>query len=271
MLPDKILQSSLLDIIFENRNKDYGAYILRNQYNKRLLISTTLMIGIVLMFVLLQSFHTNKTIKYITQVSIAPEKTLSNYVKPETKKPAIKQLIKPKQFKTINYQAVQIVKIKVGHKIADIKEIENNMISTQTQSGIDAQPEEMVKPTENSGNSNSITAAVASIPIDLNMIYNLAEIMPQFPGGEKALSNYIADNLQNLAQLDEGEKLIIVVNFVVNKDGSISNISTVPESASMVREVKKVIAKMPQWIPGMQNGHKVSVLFKLPITFAGSE
>ena len=140
MLPDKILQSSLLDIIFENRNKDYGAYILRNQYNKRLLISTTLMIGIVLMFVLLQSFHTNKTIKYITQVSIAPEKTLSNYVKPETKKPAIKQLIKPKQFKTINYQAVQIVKIKVGDKIADIKEIENNIISTQTHSGIEAQP-----------------------------------------------------------------------------------------------------------------------------------
>ena len=173
--------------------------------------------------------------------------------------------------KTINYQAVQIVKIKVGDKIADIKEIENNMISTQTQSGIDAQPEEMVKPTENSGNSNSITAAVASIPIDLNMIYNLAEIMPQFPGGEEVLRNYIADNLQNLAQLDEGEKLIIVVSFIVNKDGSISNISTVPESASMVREVKKVIAKMPQWIPGMQNGHKVSVLFKLPITFAGSE
>lgn len=268
MLPDKILQSSLLDIIFENRNKDYGAYILRSQYNKRLLISTTLMIGIVLMFVLLQSFHTNKTIKYVTQFSMASDKTLSNYVEPTKKKPAIKQPIKPKQFKTINYQAVQIVKIRVDDKIADIKEIENNMISTQTQSGIEAQPGEIIQPTANAG---SAATAAASIPIDLNMIYNLAEIMPQFPGGEKALSNYIADNLQNLAQLDEGEKLIIVVNFVVNKDGSISNISTVPESASMVREVKKVIAKMPQWIPGIQNGHKVSVLFKLPITFAGSE
>ena len=73
MLPEKIMQSDLLDILFENRNKNYGAYALRKSYNKILITSISCTLLVALLFSVLQSFHHSKTERIITVDIISPD------------------------------------------------------------------------------------------------------------------------------------------------------------------------------------------------------
>lgn len=269
MLPEKILQSSLLDIIFDGRNKEYGAYVLRNDYDKRLTVSVFSTIGIVLLFVVLQSFHKTKTSTYTQQVQIIPDPMISNITPPEKQKPQSQPASQIKQIKTVNYQKVQIVKDPVIDKIPDMKDIDDAAIGTQT---IDAPTGDDGVVTSNSSggsdnNDQPAAAPVISIPED--KIFNSVEKMPQFPGGEEALKKFITRNMMDLVQLETGDKLVVLVSFVVNQDGSISDISAENGSATLMRDVRKAVAKMPNWIPGSQNNHPVKVLLKLPVTFVG--
>lgn len=271
MLPEKIMQSNLLDIIFENRNKEYGAYALRSNYNKRLILSMISTLGIVLMFIILQSFHKTRTLPYIRQVSIIPDAGPINISPVEKEKPPTKSAAQSKQVKTINYQAVQIVKEPVIDKIPGIKDLDNAAIGTQT---IDA-PAGDDGTVKAGGSPGDVTdepgdvSVPASIPED--KVFISVEKMPQFPGGEEALQKFITRYLADLAQLEPGDRIMVLVSFVVNQDGSISDITAENENASLQRDVKKAVAKMPKWIPGSQNDHPVKVLLKLPVTFVGEE
>ncbi len=89
-----------------------------------------------------------------------------------------------------------------------------------------------------------------------------------FPGGTQAWQNFIRENLRVPDNLPAGEKKTVVVRFKVNTDGSITGHEIV-ESAGKVydAEVLRVLKKMPNWIPEIQNGQPVAISFKLPITF----
>ncbi len=104
---------------------------------------------------------------------------------------------------------------------------------------------------------------------DKNGIYQVIEKMPQFPGGEKGLLDYISRNLKY--PIDAQEKGIqgrIVVRFVVTKFGKVDNVETIRGLyPSMDKEGARVVSSLPDWIPGEQKGEKVSVYYTLPITF----
>jgi TonB family protein len=104
---------------------------------------------------------------------------------------------------------------------------------------------------------------------DKNGIYQVIEKMPQFPGGEKGLLDYISRNLKY--PLDAQEKGIqgrIVVRFVVTKFGKVENVETMRGLyPSIDKEGVRVISSLPDWIPGEQKGEKVSVYYTLPIAF----
>ncbi|MDD4991054.1 MAG: energy transducer TonB [Paludibacter sp.] len=104
---------------------------------------------------------------------------------------------------------------------------------------------------------------------DKNGIYQVIEKMPQFPGGEKALLDFISHNLKY--PIDAQEKGIqgrIVVRFVVTKTGKVENVETVRALyPSLDKEGVRVVSTLPDWIPGEQKGEKVSVYYVLPITY----
>ena len=102
-------------------------------------------------------------------------------------------------------------------------------------------------------------------------VYNVAEQMPQFPGGEAAMFQFISKNLiyPPMAQCYNGDlQGHVICRFIVEKDGSLSNISVIRSlDTTCDNEAVKAIKKMPKWIPGKQNGQIVRVYYTIPILF----
>jgi TonB family protein len=103
--------------------------------------------------------------------------------------------------------------------------------------------------------------------LDNDLIWEFVERMPEFPGGEDALSNFLAKNLKHPKNSEDGR---VVVNFIVEKSGSLTRLKVIrkPEGGELLaEEVIRVVNKMPNWTPGSQNGKLVRVSFSLPISF----
>ena len=98
------------------------------------------------------------------------------------------------------------------------------------------------------------------------------EIMPEFPGGKEALRKYLLSNISQPGDLEASEKVVVIATFVVNKLGKIENITISRKGREdLDDDVVKVIEKMPQWKPGIQNGKNVSVYYSLPVSFVANE
>ena len=83
---------------------------------------------------------------------------------------------------------------------------------------------------------------------------------------------FMIRNLKQPDDLQEGEKIIVMASFVVNKNGEIEKIKiTNTGRTDLNKEVQRVINKMPLWKPGIQNGNAVAVYFNLPVTFMSGE
>jgi TonB family protein len=105
--------------------------------------------------------------------------------------------------------------------------------------------------------------------IDTDMVFTVVEQPAQYPGGFEALAGHLGRNLQYPPNARrQGIQGTVFVSFVVNKDGSISDISLVKGiGGGCDEEAIRVVSKFPEWIPGMQNGKKVNSRFVLPIKF----
>ena len=102
------------------------------------------------------------------------------------------------------------------------------------------------------------------------MIYDTPEIMPQFPGGPSALDQYIKVHI-NYPQEAKEQKLTgkVYVQFVVEKDGSVSNVSVrMGRHEILNNEAVRVVKEMPNWKPGSNRGKIVRVRYTLPVVFA---
>jgi protein TonB len=142
-----------------------------------------------------------------------------------------------------------------------IEEIKEKKIGAETIKG-DPDAELTVAPVGN-GPANVVEAP------DDNAIYNTAgiEVKPDFPGGMSKFNNFISNNYR--APEEEGISGKVYVTFVVEKDGSMTDIKVVRDLGHGTgAEAIRVLKKCPKWTPGEQNGRKVRVLFSLPITIA---
>jgi protein TonB len=144
-----------------------------------------------------------------------------------------------------------------------ITEIKDKKIGSETIKG-DPDAELTVEPV------GTGTAAVVE-EVD-NTIYNTAgiEVKPEFPGGMEKFYSYVGKNYQ--APEEEGLKGKVYVTFVVEKDGSLTDIKVIRDIGyGTGKEAIRVLNKCPRWNPGEQNGKKVRVLYSLPITIQSAE
>ena len=102
-----------------------------------------------------------------------------------------------------------------------------------------------------------------------NMVYDVVEVMPQFPGGQIAMLKYIMENIKYPKQImEEGIQGRVTVSFIVEKDGRVSNVRLLRSvQPSLDKEAIRVVKSMPKWTPGKQNGKPVRVRFNLPVMF----
>lgn len=102
-----------------------------------------------------------------------------------------------------------------------------------------------------------------------NKVLDECEQMPEFPGGTAALMRYLSENMKYPVEAQEnGIQGRVVVSFIVETDGSISNIQVARSVApSLDAEAVRVVSSMPKWYPGMNKGHYVRVKYNVPVTF----
>lgn len=280
MKPENILKSDYLDILFENKNKAYGAYELRKTYPKRLLKSLGIMLGCILVFVGTQSWKTPKKktkldlgyVKDITLEKIPIEEKEKEKPKEIIKKPATKPMAE------VAHNTPIIVKEDIETQVPPIDIIDTSAISNKTNLnapaseglvGVIAGPTEQsgnggtsVKTDETSGNEEEIFDEPIANPSQ----------QPEYPGGIEALRNFMLRHLKQPDDIDEGSKIVVVAKFVVDKSGAIEHIEIIKNGREdLDNEVKRVIKKMPNWKPGVQAGKAVDVYFKLPVTFTSQE
>lgn len=102
-----------------------------------------------------------------------------------------------------------------------------------------------------------------------DMVFDVVEVMPQFPGGQIAMLKYIMENIKYPEQaMKEGIQGRVAVRFIVEKDGSISDVKPILSVHPLLnKEAVRVVESMPKWTPGKQNGKPVRVRFNLPVMF----
>lgn len=132
---------------------------------------------------------------------------------------------------------------------------EGEMVMGQT-GGVDIDPVPIPNPYINPKSSEEVFGDVA-------------EQMPSFPGGDRKLMEYLSENIRYPEECEEicvqGR---VIVSFIVEKDGSISNVKVAKSLAPLLdKEAVRVVSGMPKWIPGRQNGVAVRVRYIIPVTF----
>jgi len=151
----------------------------------------------------------------------------------------------------------------VVEEIVEVKQIKDKNIGAET---IKGDPDAILTVDEPVGTG---TAAVVE---EDNTVYNTAGIeqKPEFPGGMEKFYKFVGNNYQ--APEEEGLKGKVYVTFVVEKDGSLTDIKVLRDIGyGTGKEAIRVLNKCPKWIPGEQNGKKVRVLYSLPITIQSAE
>ena len=269
MTNKEILQASLLDIIFENRNKAYGAYALRNEYDMRLIKALVTGLGVVLILILFNYFRTEKAATVISPNEKEGHKIVSVTIEPEKQPEPEKEkpIDKPKAAQ-IDLQTPKIVPDnKVKEPLQDNKDADDKIISNVNTSGPpDVKP--FVATPGESGDGGGKKADPE--PEEATPPVKIYQRDPRFPGGFEALSEFLRKNLSSPEELEVGEKRIVKVRFIVGKDGTITDI-TVLESPGrdFDKEVSRVVRRMPKWEPAIQNDITVAVGYVLPVTFMG--
>jgi len=102
------------------------------------------------------------------------------------------------------------------------------------------------------------------------VIHNLVEKMPEFPGGKDALNQFIKENLRypEEAAIKKNQGTVVVVQFAVMKDGSVDKVSVyVKAHPELDEEAVRVVKMMPKWKPGKINGKEVNSYYIIPVTF----
>ena len=249
---------NLNDLIFENRNKAYGAYAIRNSYNDNVSIALliALLLSASLSFVTFLFSKNDKISSFAQGQVIVPEVfimpvDLTPPAKPETK---IEKIEPPKD---ITPKSDNLVLVASDDKKNVIETTNANAVITK-----DGKPDgtdsAVVEPTEYQG---TMTVAATS-----NEAKIVADEMPEFNGN---LFQFIKSKIHypHIAR-DNGTSGTVVLQFTVEKDGSIDNINVLKSVGDgCTEEAIRVVKAMPKWKPGKNGGQPVRVLFNLPVKF----
>ncbi len=273
MEANKILQADVLDIIFEGKNKAYGAYELRKSYNRRLTIALSIT-GAILLLVFLGTLMVN----FINSTGNKPVDVVDTQMAeiktdepPPPPPPPPPTPPPPPEIKQVQFVPPKIVKdeeVKPDEKIEEIKE--DQAISTKT---VETENTNQVvqAPVEDKG-----TQVVEAPKVDYeNTIFTKVEQEAAFPGGDAAWRRYLQNNLDPNTPVENGASegtYQVIVKFVVSKDGSISDVQAETSFGhGMEQEAIKIIKKGPKWTPALQNGRNVNAYRRQPITFVVQE
>ncbi|RRD78493.1 energy transducer TonB [Alloprevotella sp. OH1205_COT-284] len=273
-----IISREWCDLVFEGRNKSYGAYELRSKAGKRhLLAIIDILIGIA---ILAGVIFTYTAAKDAIRESMSGEEEmvteLSQLKKEEPKKEEKKVEIPQEQ----PQQQVQKVAVKasIAFTVPDIvdqvdetKKIKNQEELSRSKVAIATQ--DYIGDSKDGINIDDLREnqekGGTGVPEEEAKVFTIVEQMPSFPGGDAALLKYIASNIRypSIAQEQDIQGQVLL-RFVVLEDGRVGQVVVQKSLESHCdAEAIRVVKTLPRFIPGKQQGKPVRVWYTLPIRF----
>ena len=269
-----LIDNSWVELVFENKNKAYGAYQLRKETGKR---------NVKAMIIV---FATIAAIIVAAWAKVAIENAMPKKVAIETDV----ELSKLAQKKEAKVERKEPVKVEMEQKVVEKVKSSVKFTAPEIKKDEDVKPEDELKSQDDLAKTNT---AIGSFDVKGNdeaegevlkakeviadekpkeeetKVFDVVEQMPQFPGGQQALFEYLSKNIKYPVIAEEnGVQGRVIVTVVVERDGSITDVKVVKSvDPSLDKEAQRVVKAMPHWIPGKQNGSAVRVKYTVPVTF----
>lgn len=257
------LEMSWDDLVFDHRNKEYGAYEIRKRYSRNTLVGLLIAIGVatlVLAFPAIMKFFKGTEVKEkvelkaIKYTDLAAPPPIDKNVPPPPKldvPPPVKTVIKFLPPKVTEKEVVE------KEEMPTIEEIKKTETGPETNIG------------EGEVVFNEPVQDIAKDSGDDNVVFTVVEQSPEFVGGMEAMMKFISKNLKYPpAARRMGVEGKVFVSFVVDAEGKIGDVQVLRGiSSDCDQEGMRVIKSMPPWRPGKQRGKAVKVRFTLPINF----
>lgn len=269
-----IMKSDILDIVFENRNKEYGAYKLRKFYPGRIKIALGLM------FIISIAFSAFTLLPKNENLHVSKPYVIDG---PELAKPPVEPKAPPKTPEVKNPEALPVAPnkpVKEQQYISTIDIVDNTKKTEPIQTLVadskisdktDLTPEtapQVVVPIKNEAGPGNGNDAASKIDINKPMNEDAVDVLPSYPGGMNALIKFLQKNLRTPDEIQDGQIVNVRIKFVVGYNGKLQSFVTVLDGgAAYNNEVVRVLKKMPDWNPGKAQGENVSVYYTIPVKF----
>ena len=268
-----LISNEWADLVFQGRNKVYGAYQLRRGTSKRNIVSMIFVAAVAAVAYLglaaYNSYQEAQKAKFEAEMeaSLLDAKKEAN-VEKKTETPKVELVQKVEMVKSSIAFTPPVIKKDSEVKPEEEMKTQDELKETKTAIGAFD-----VKGNDDAG--GTVLKAVEEIAApeppkheeEQNKIFEVVEQQPQFPGG--SVNGWLADHIKYpVVAAENGISGRVVVQFVVERDGSVSQVRVVRGvDPSLDKEAQRVISSMPKWIPGKQNGQAVRSRFTVPVTF----
>ena len=268
-----LISNEWADIVFQGRNKVYGAYQLRRGTSKRNIVSMIFVAAVAAVAYLglaaYNSYQEAQKAKFEAEMEASLlEAKKEAKVEKKTETPKVEQVQKVEKVKSSIAFTPPVIKKDSEVKPEEEMKTQDELKETKTAIGAFD-----VKGNDEAG--GTVLKAVEEIAApeppkqeeEQNKIFEVVEQQPQFPGG--SVNGWLADQIKYpVVAAENGISGRVVVQFVVERDGSVSQVRVVRGvDPSLDKEAQRVISSMPKWIPGKQNGQAVRSRFTVPVTF----
>jgi protein TonB len=247
MEASRILKTDLLDLLFEDRNKAYGAYELRKSYNRRIrnaLIITFAAVALIFLAAFVSQRVSTGDDKTVNVQDVVPKVEMTKFTPPVIKKDE---------------------EVKQEEIPPEVEKLEDTKIDVVNQEGI--KDEGIAAPVIDEGK-----AVVEAPKEDENKVFTKVEIEASFAGD---WAKFLQRNLNADVAVNAGAPpgtYQVIVQFIVDKEGNVSDVKGLTNHGyGMEEEAMRAIRKAPKWNPAVQNGRQVKAYRKQPITFIVSE
>ncbi len=254
-----IVISDLDDLVFEHRNRDYGAYQLRKKYNRVLLFGTLLASILICLAVIIPFLSRPNTDKVVSGGSGYVQVHMDNMEPPE------EIYVPPSPPPPEPARIQEVVKYVPPVVVDSVPPIEKAPISTDE---VLASTDGEMLDTGGSGFGDELINGQGSGTID--EAFFQVEVMPTFKGGDLTKFRDWVGKHTNYPQaaIDNKIRGKVYLTFIVEKDGSVTNVTVVKGVDPILdAEAVKTISESPKWSPGLQRGLPVRVRFLIPMSF----
>ena len=270
-----LISNEWADIVFQGRNKVYGAYQLRRGTGKRNIWAMVFVAAVAAVTYLglaaYNSYQAAQKAKFEAEMEASLIETKKEAkVEKKTETPKVEQVQKVEKVKSSIAFTPPVIKKDSEVKPEEEMKTQDELKETKTAIGaFDVKGNDEAGGTVLKAVEDIATPEPPKQEAEQNKVFDVVEQQPQYPGGMGALNQWLGSNIKYpVMAAENGIEGRVVVQFVVERDGSVSGVHVVRGvDPSLDKEATRVVSAMPKWIPGKQNGSAVRVKYTVPVTF----